>query len=178
MTAAISGCATATHGPKQRVIVSTPGAPKAECTLKSHSLGVRRFTTPEAIDVPRSDEAVEISCHKKCFHDETKTFSSKLNAEELASNGFFGGFGAVGPIAIDLATKKAYDYTYDFIIEMKSNGQCRSKRKGFLDGDPKDFDNNIKDFSFDESPKPLPEISPEDLKTLPAPATPEKDKAK
>ena len=178
MALAVSGCASATHGTKQRVMVSTPGAPKAECRLTSKSLGTQRFLTPEAVEIPRSSEAIEISCHKKCFYDETKTFNSSINAEDLASNGFFVGFAGAAPIAIDLATKKAYNYTYDFVVQMKPDHRCRSKRKGFLDGDPKDFDNRIQDFSFDDNPAPLPDPAPEDMKNTPQPPEAQEKKVK
>jgi hypothetical protein len=158
----LSGCATMTHGPQQRVAVSTPGAPHAECTLTSPTLGVQKFITPEAINIPRSSEKISVSCHKKCFDDATKTFQPVLNGEDLAVGGLIGG---IGPVAIDRATGSAYNYTYDFSIPMKSNHRCAAHRKGFLQGDQKDFDNEIKDFNFDQLPAPLPETISEPKKS-------------
>jgi len=157
----LSGCATMTHGPQQRVAVSTPGAPHAECTLTSPTLGVQKFITPEAINIPRSSEKISVSCHKKCFDDATKTFQPVLNGEDLAVGGLIGG---IGPVAIDAATGRAYNYAYDFDIPMRSNHRCASHRKEFLQGDQKDFNNEIKDFNFDEPPAPLPEAVQEPRK--------------
>lgn len=164
-----------THGPKQRVMITTPGAPKAECTLSSKSMAEQHFTTPEAIELPRSSEVVEVHCHKKCFYDEIKTFTPVINGEDLASNGFFGG---AAPLAIDLTTKKAYNYSYDLTIEMKPNRRCRAKRKGFLDGDPKDFDNRIDDFTFDDGPKPLPDATSKNTESMALPTTADKKEVK
>jgi hypothetical protein len=158
----LSGCATVSHGPQQRVMVSTPGAPHAECALTSATLGARKFITPEAINIPRSSEKISITCHKQCFHDATKTFDPVLNGEDLAVGGLIGG---IGPVAIDAATGRAYNYTYDFRIPMKSNRRCAAHRKGFLQGDQKDFDNEIKDFNFDQLPAPLPETISEPKKS-------------
>jgi len=152
ISAILSACATTTHGPEQRVMISTPGAPHADCTLTSARLGVRNFTTPEAINIPRSAERIEVTCHKKCFDDATRIFTPVINGEDLAVSGLIGG---LGPVAIDTATRRAYNYAYDFIIPMKSNHRCSPFRKGFLQGDQKDFDNQIRDFSFDQ-PSELP----------------------
>jgi len=157
----LSGCATVTHGPQQRVMVSTPGAPHAECTLTSTTLGTQKFITPEAINIPRSSEKITVTCHKKCFDDATKTFRPTLNGEDLAVGGFIGG---IGPVAIDAATGRAYNYPYDFDVPMRSNHKCAAHQKEFLQGDKKDFDNEIKDFNFDEPPVPLPEVSQEPKK--------------
>ena len=148
----LSGCATMTHGPQQRVMVSTPSAPHAECTLTSATLGARKFISPEAINIPRSSEKISITCHKKCFDDATKTFDPVLNGEDLAISGLIGG---IGPVTIDAATGRAYNYAYNFDVPMSSNHKCSAHRKGFLQGDQKDFDNEIKDFKLDEPPAPL-----------------------
>jgi len=157
----LPGCATMSHGPQQRVMVSTPGAPHAECTLTSETLGDRKFITPEAINIPRSSEKITIACHKKCFDDATKTFGPTLNGEDLAVGGLIGG---IAPVAIDAATGRAYNHAYDFSIPMKSNRRCSAHRKGFLQGDQKDFDNEIKDFNFDQPPTPLLETIQEPKK--------------
>ena len=152
MAGLLAGCATVTHGPEQRVMVSTPGAHQAYCAMTSTTVGTRKFTTPEAINIPRSSEKITVSCHKKCFYDATKTFDPVINGEDLAIGGFIGG---IGPVAIDAATSRAYNYAYDVDIPMSSNHKCAAYRKGFLQGDKKDFDNEIKDFKFDEPPAPL-----------------------
>lgn len=156
MALILSGCASVSHGPKQRVMVSSPGAPYARCTISSSTLGVQSFTTPEAFMIPRSSDNIIISCSKDCFEDAQKTFTPSVNGEDVASNGFFGG---AAPALIDYSTKKLYNYNYDFIIEMKPLNKCRIKKKGFLDGNQKDFDNQIKDFSFDANSKSMPEES-------------------
>jgi hypothetical protein len=158
----LSGCANMTHGPQQRVMVSTPGAPHAECMLTSATLGARKFITPEAINIPRSSEKISIRCQKKCFDDATKTFDPVLNGEDLAIGGLIGG---IGPVAIDAATDRAYNYAYDLHVPMKSNRGCAAHRKGFLQGDKKDFDNEIKDFKFDEPLAPLLEAIQEPKKS-------------
>ena len=158
----LSSCATMSHGPEQRVIVSTPGAPHAECTLTSATLGARNFTTPEAINIPRSSEIITVSCRKKCFDDATKTFGPVINREDLAINGVITG---LPPVAIDAATGRAYNYSYDFAVPMKSNHKCSPHRKGFLQGDQRDFDNQIRDFKFDEPADPLPDTLPDPNKT-------------
>jgi len=157
----LSGCASVTHGPQQRVIISTPGAPQADCTMISTTLGTRKFTTPEAINIPRSSEKITITCHKKCFHDATATFKPIINGEDLAVGEVIGGLASV---AIDAATGRAYNYVYDFSILMQSNHRCTFHRKGFLQGDQKDFDNEIKDFNFDKPLVPLPEAVQETKK--------------
>jgi len=158
----LSSCATISHGPQQRVIVSTPGAPHAECTLTSTTLGTRNFITPEAINIPRSSETINVSCRKKCFDDVTKTFGPIINGEDLAVNGVITG---LPPVAIDAATGRAYNYSYDFVITMKSNHKCSPNRKGFLQGNKRDFDNQIRDFKFDELVDPLPDTLPDPNKT-------------
>lgn len=147
-----------THGPKQRIMVSTPGVPRAQCTLTSHSLGVLDFTTPEAVELPRSSETVEVRCRKKCFFEEARTFTPVMNGEDLASNVFLGGS---GPLAIDLATNRSYGYKYDFVITLKPDPRCGSKRNGFLDGNPVALDDQLDDFTFDPVPKLLPNIGQE-----------------
>lgn len=164
----LPGCATISHGPHQRVMVSTPGAPHAECTLTSETLGARKFITPEAINISRSSQKITIMCHKKCFDDATKTFDPALNGEDLVVGGFIGG---IAPVAIDAATGRAYNYPYDFIIPMKSNRRCAAHQKGFLQGDQKDFNNEIKDFNFDEPSAPQPRAIQE-LKTVDDPRMP------
>lgn len=149
-------------------MVSTPGAPHAECTLTSTTLGTQKFITPEAINIPRSSEKISITCQKKCFVDATKTFSPALNGEDLAVGGLIGG---IAPVAIDAATGRAYNYAYDFRIPMTSNRRCTAHRKGFLQGDKKDFDNEIKDFNFDEPSAPQPGAIQE-LKTANDPSMP------
>ncbi len=162
----LAGCASLTHGKNQRVLISTPGASHAECTVTSQSLGVQKVITPEALNVPRSSEQITVSCHKQCYVNATKVIAPDLNTEDLASNGFFG----IATVAIDAATKRAYNYTYDFVVPMKLKPGCNRSSKGFLDGNPKDFNNQIHDFSFDDKPPPpLPEETPMDLK-LPEPA--------
>ena len=164
----LPGCATISHGPQQRVMVSTPGAPHAECTLTSTTLGTQKFITPEAINIPRSSDKITIACHKKCFDEATKTFDPVLNGEDLAVGGLIGG---IVPVAIDAATDRAYNYAYDFRIPMTSNRRCTAHRKGFLQGDKKDFDNEIKDFNFDEPSAPQPRAIQE-LKTVDDPRMP------
>jgi hypothetical protein len=151
VSAALSSCASMTNGPKQRVMVSTPGAPKAECSLYSKNTYMQSFVTPEALELPRSSEPIKIMCHKICFIDSERIFSPVITSENLISNSLLGG---PGSLAIDLATKKSYNYTYEFMIKMEPDKRCKSAKKGFLDGDPKDFDNRIEDFSFDEKIAP------------------------
>ena len=143
----LSSCATITHDSRQRIIVSTPGAPKATCVLNSPTLGSKKFTTPEAIYIPRKSETIEVSCHKKCFSDASKIFNPVKNTEDLAMNGIAGGLPGA---SIDIATGKANNYPYEFTINMELNHRCKKSSKGFLDGDPKDFDSHIDDFKFDE----------------------------
>lgn len=140
----IRGCSSTAYNSSQRIIVSTPSAPKSKCSLKSKSLGVIYFTTPEAIEVPMSNETLDIRCDKYCFNEGLATFRPSSNAEDFASNGLIDG--AV-PLAIDLVTKKAY--SYDLIVPMIFNKKCINNDKGFLDGDPEHFDKKIQDFSFD-----------------------------
>lgn len=148
----LSACASATNGAKQRVMVSAPGAVNAKCSLISPSLGVQYFTTPEAIEISRSSEEIQIHCQKKCFKDSVSRYKPVINSEDLASNVFLGG---VVPLAIDMTTKKYYSYNHEINIEMSRDGRCQKELKGFLDGEPKDYDNRIKDFSFDSSDEPI-----------------------
>lgn len=173
LTFALGGCASMTHGKNQRVIISTPGAPHAVCAVTSESLGVRYIVTPEALVLPRSSEQLKVSCHKKCFEDTARTFEPDLNTEDLASNGFFG----FAPLAVDLATQRAYNYSYDLTLPMSADHRCKKTAKGYLDGNPRDFDNRIEDFSFD-GPPPLPEEPAKDMKIPEEPPTigVEKDK--
>ncbi len=142
-------------------MVSTPGAPHAECTLTSVTLSTRKFITPEAINIPRSSEKISITCQKKCFDEATKIFDPILNGEDLAVGGLLGG---IAPVAIDAVTGRAYNYAYDFSIPMTSNRRCAAHQKRFLQGDKKDFDNEIKDFNFDEPSSSLPEAIQEPKK--------------
>lgn len=170
---ALSGCASLTHGKNQRVLISTPGASHAECIVTSQSLGVQRVVTPEALNIPRSSEQVSVSCHKQCYENATKIIDPDLNTEDLASNGFFG----IATVAVDVATKRAYNYTYDFVVPMKLKPGCKRSGKGFLDGNPKDFNNQIQDFSFDDKPPPpLPEEASKELKIPEAPPLAERNK--
>lgn len=130
---------------------------------------MQSIITPEALELPRSSEPIKIMCHKICFIDAERIFSPVINSENLVSNSFFGG---AGPLPIDLATGKAYNYTYDFIINMELNQRCKSKKKGFLDGDPKDFDNRIEDFSFDEKVAPTLDTTANDKQISTAPVKP------
>lgn len=50
------------------VIVQTPEAPGAECTLTSPAIGSRTIITPASVNVTGQD-ILNVSCRKECFQE-------------------------------------------------------------------------------------------------------------
>jgi hypothetical protein len=65
----LAGCSAASQEPTPReVVVQTPDAPGAECTLTSPAIGTKTVVTPGSVNVVGQD-AVSVTCHKECFQD-------------------------------------------------------------------------------------------------------------
>lgn len=151
----LNGCASSTRGADQRIIVSTPGAPGATCRVVTGDQQVFDIVSPETIQLKRNSGPVIVTCQKKCFYSEQKTFYPTTGELTRDATGIIKD---VEFITVNAVTQKSINYSYDFIISMKYNRRCRGKGAGFLDGNPEELNSTIDDFSFDALTSP--QISP------------------
>jgi len=117
----LAACATLTKGTTQQVVINTPGAPGAECTLTSGAIGTKIVTTPAAIVLDKSQDAISVTCRKQCFQDGVGIIAS--NTETMsAGNIVFGGVVGLGVDAVSGAMNK---YNADNQIAMVPIPGCR-----------------------------------------------------
>jgi hypothetical protein len=64
----LAGCSAASQPTPREVVVQTPDAPGAECTLASPAIGTKTVVTPGSVNVVGQD-AVTVTCHKECFQE-------------------------------------------------------------------------------------------------------------
>ncbi|MGE0025469.1 MAG: hypothetical protein AB7S70_17740 [Hyphomicrobium sp.] len=121
-TIGLAACATLTKGTTQQVAINTPGAPGAECTLTSGAIGTKIVTTPAAIILDKSQDAISVTCRKACFQDGVAIIAS--NTETMsAGNIIFGGVVGLGVDAVSGAMNK---YNADNQIAMVPIQGCRA----------------------------------------------------
>lgn len=61
----------------QSIAIDTPGAPGAQCSLKSVVVGHVTVTTPAHIEVDRSPEIIVVLCRKACYLDASAMIASE-----------------------------------------------------------------------------------------------------
>ncbi|MGE3231519.1 MAG: hypothetical protein AB7J30_18980 [Hyphomicrobium sp.] len=118
----LAACATLTKGTTQQVAINTPGAPGAECTLTSGAIGTKIVTTPAAIILDKSQDAISVTCRKACFQDGVAIIASNTEAMS-AGNIVFGGVVGLGVDAVSGAMNK---YNADNQIAMVPIQGCRA----------------------------------------------------
>lgn len=118
----ISACATLTKGTTQQVVVNTPGAPGANCTLTSSAIGTKVVTTPAVIVLDKSQDSIAVTCRKECFQDGAGIISSNTEAM-TAGNIVFGGVVGLG---VDAASGAMNKYNADNQITMVPIQGCKA----------------------------------------------------
>jgi hypothetical protein len=116
-----SACATLTKGTTQQVVINTPGAPGAECTLTSSAIGTKVVTTPATIVLDKSQDAIAVTCRKACYQDGVGIIASNTEAMS-AGNIVFGGVVGLGVDAVSGAMNK---YNADNQIAMVPIQGCK-----------------------------------------------------
>jgi hypothetical protein len=116
-----SACATLMKGTTQQVVVNTPGAPGAQCTLTSGSIGTKVVNTPATIVLDKSQDAIAVTCKKECFQDGVGIIASNTEAMS-AGNIVFGGVVGLGVDAVSGAMNK---YNADNQIAMVPIPGCK-----------------------------------------------------
>lgn len=121
-SAGASACATLTKGATQVVVINTPGAPGAECTLTSSGIGTKTVTTPATIVLDKSQNAIAVTCRKACFQDGVGIIAS--NTETMAAGNLL--FGGVVGLGVDAASGAMNKYNADNQIAMVPIQGCRT----------------------------------------------------
>jgi hypothetical protein len=117
----VGACATITKGTTQPIVLATPGAPGAQCTLNSPAIGTKVVTTPASIVLDKSQNSITVVCKKECFQDGTGIISS--NTETMAAGNILAG-GVIG-LGIDAASGAMNKYNSDNQIAMVPIPGCK-----------------------------------------------------
>lgn len=117
-----SACATLTKGTTQQVVINTPGAAGAQCTLTSSAIGTKVVTTPATIVLDKSQDAIAVTCRKECYQDGVGIIASNTEAMS-AGNIVFGGVVGLGVDAVSGAMNK---YNADNQIAMVPIQGCKT----------------------------------------------------
>lgn len=124
-----SACSTIVNGSNQSIAFNTGDVEGANCELTGGSeFAVREnFTTPAAIQVPRSKKALQMECTKAGYKDAKRSINSKVEAT-MGGNLLIGG--VVGG-AVDAATGAMYKYPETVSLPMeKANSDDGSADTG------------------------------------------------
>ena len=116
-----AACATLTKGTTQQVVINTPGAPGAQCTLTSGAIGTKVVTTPATIVLDKSQDAVAVTCRKACFQDGVGIIAS--NTEAMSAGNIL--FGGVVGLGVDAASGAMNKYNADNQIAMVPIQGCK-----------------------------------------------------
>jgi hypothetical protein len=115
------GCATLTKGTTQQVVINTPGAPGAQCTLTSSAIGSKVVTTPAAIVLDKGQDAIAVTCRKQCYQDGVGIIAS--NTETMSAGNLV--FGGVIGLGVDAASGAMNKYNADNQIAMVPIQGCK-----------------------------------------------------
>ncbi|OGT48019.1 MAG: hypothetical protein A3E82_04485 [Gammaproteobacteria bacterium RIFCSPHIGHO2_12_FULL_38_11] len=113
----LSGCASIVDGTSQKVAVQTPPVNGAQCVLENNKGKWIVNGTPGSVTVHRSEQAMAVTCQKRGYLKDVKTFESRTKPM-LAGNIIFGGL--IGG-AIDAGDGAAYRYPALMQVPLKRN---------------------------------------------------------
>jgi hypothetical protein len=115
----LSACASVTRGTTQTVLVSTPGAEGATCSLVQTPAGntspTYHVTTPGSVAVERSRHALDVRCTKEGYSEGRNLVQAGF--EEMTLGNVLVG-GVIG-LGIDAASGAINEYPDTILIEMK-----------------------------------------------------------
>ena len=81
---AVAGCSTLAMGTSQEIVVLTPDADHATCTVSEQSGGVvASVTTPGVVRLSRSRKAVQLNCRNERYQAATVTIRSKFASASM-----------------------------------------------------------------------------------------------
>lgn len=119
---AVTGCASIVKGTSQDVVINTPGAEGAQCTLTSKRIGTQTVTTPATLNLKRSKHDIAISCSKPCYMTTTASMHSGVEGWTIG-NILLGGIIGLG---IDAWTGALNKYVTPSNIPMQKDGSCEA----------------------------------------------------
>lgn len=118
----LTGCATIMRGTTQTIALDTPGAPGAQCTLTSSSVGTKVVKTPASITVDKGSDNINVRCTRKCFEPGVGVIASNVEGM-TAGNVILGGVVGLG---VDAATGAMNKYNSNNQIVMTHIPGCRA----------------------------------------------------
>jgi hypothetical protein len=121
--AALGGCATITKGTTQTVAVDTPGAPGAQCTLSSSTIGQVKVVSPAVVTLNKGSESVAVRCSEECYNDGAGVIGT--HAEAMAAGSVLVG-GVIG-LGIDAASGAMNKYTEQNQITLVAIPGCKAR---------------------------------------------------
>jgi len=117
----VAGCASLTKGTTQSVVVNTPNAKGAICTLSSNSIGSRTVTTPAVTVLEKGKDAIQVRCSKECYEDGVGIIPSNFEGM-TAGNIILGGIVGLG---VDAATGAMNQYPSEISVHMVKSNSCK-----------------------------------------------------
>ena len=118
------GCATIVKGTTQVVAIDTPGAPEANCTLTSSTIGKVTVVTPATVTLQKGSENIVVRCTKECFNDGAGIIGS--NTEAMAAGNIIAG-GPIG-LGVDAISGAMNKYNEQNQFAMVAKPNCRPTR--------------------------------------------------
>lgn len=112
---AVAGCSTMIDHSYQQVSFNTPGVEGADCQIETPRRRYR-VITPGRIQIQRSDDTLDITCHKALYHDAKVRVKSKYELNHSLLN-VFNGF--VPGMAYDTASGANFEYPHTISIPME-----------------------------------------------------------
>ena len=119
----LAACATITKGTSQSIVVTTPNAPGAACTLTSNAVGSRSVVTPATLVVEKSQENIQVHCKKPCFEDGAGIIAS--NTEAMAAGNIIAG-GVIG-LGVDAMSGAMNKYQAETTVHMAPIAGCKAR---------------------------------------------------
>lgn len=110
----LSGCATYLDSPMQKIMVLTPGANNARCTLVADEANYVAYP-PQAITVRRMQEPMRVTCMAPGNREKTMVIYSGINAA-TTNNAFNGGVG----LAVDQLSGALYQYPETVVVDFRN----------------------------------------------------------
>ena len=119
----LAACATIVKGTTQTVLVDTPTARGATCTLTSGAIGTKIVVTPGAILLEKGKDAINVTCTKECYLDGVGVIPSNFEAMS-AGNIILGGVIGLG---VDAASGAMNEYAAQVQVMMQPDPKCEKR---------------------------------------------------
>jgi hypothetical protein len=117
----LAACATITKGTTQTVLIDTPNARGATCTLTSPAIGTKVVVTPAPVVLEKGKDSINVSCTKACYLDGVGIIPSNFQAMS-AGNVIFGGIIGLG---VDAASGAMNEYASQAQVLMQPDPKCQ-----------------------------------------------------